>query len=161
MGENREFEALGAEETRILLSWALKSDLILRLPFLISPYYPNSSIILYHLSRMISWGGGRLSEYRGRICELAGRCTRRLNWERLYQAAIGRMLGDEELYSRFNPVEEGVVCIAPLFSGHLLGLSRIPGAFNLSRRGWLTGWFESRAWSAALEYWLMMGSDVE
>jgi hypothetical protein len=96
-------DCVGVKETLALIKHLVRSDVILKKPYNVSPYYPFAAVILYALSRAIVWGNiTELNTLRPELLSLAKRCKAVTLFEKLCLASVGAFWNDAELLSRYD-----------------------------------------------------------
>lgn len=142
----------GRKETLAFLKAVIESDLILKNPYAVSPYYPFPLVILYALSRAIVWGKiDALYDARDRLLSMTRRVSPTNDLERLCIASVGKYWNDEALQATlrwdlsFN-MKTGPFYAATNAHRYLEWLSRLR---------WTRFEFHSEALQWAMLKWLM------
>ena len=153
------YDIPGVAETENAIRLTLDSDLILRDPFVVSPYYPNSATILYLLARAIVWGKLEgLSGSLDRIRMLARSITPRNTLDILCLTSVGLLLDDAVLaqYIASLDISEGMK-VDPYFIGHF-GLGTFSWTFDLVRLPLMQFQSSSEALQWAMLLWIVENS---
>ena len=145
----------GAEETLRLIENTVNSDLILKDPFVVSPYYPNPSIILYIISRGIIFGKlEALYHLKDKILDLNAACAIKSNLEAMCIVSTDMLWGKKD-FNKFGIeyLEKGMSKTEAFFVGHFfLGKNRL--CFNLSRKPVFQIRYECEALQTAMLLWV-------
>lgn len=142
----------GRNETIAFLKAVIESDLILKNPYAVSPYYPFPLVILYALSRAIVWGKiDALYSARERLLEMVRRLSPTNDLERLCLASIGKYCNDESLHAS---VHSG--SFLKMKTGSFYAATNAHPYFEwLSRSRWTRFEFHSEALQWAMLRWLL------
>lgn len=142
----------GRRETIAFLKSVIESDLILKNPYAVSPYYPFPLVILYALSRAIVWGKiDALYDQRARLLELAYRVSPINDLERLCLASIGKYWNEASLQASIR-----LDSFSKMKTGSFYAATNAHRFFEwLSRSCWTRFEFHSEALQWAMLKWLV------
>ncbi len=145
-------ECHGRNETLAFLRQVISSELILKNPYAVSPYYPFPLVILYALSRAIVWGKiDALHDLRECILKMTRQVSPTNDLERLCLASIGKFWNDQVLQATFpsHPLRK-------MKTGAFYVASNAHPCFEwLSRCRWTRFEFHSEALQWAMLKWLL------
>jgi hypothetical protein len=142
----------GRSETISFLKAVIQSDLILKNPYAVSPYYPFALVILYALSRAIVWGKiDALYDVRERLLDLTRQVSPTNDLERLCAASVGKYWNDAAL--------QATLCLESLLkmkTGSFYAATNAHRYFEwFSRSRWTRFEFHSEALQWAMLKWLI------
>ena len=125
----------GVKETLQLIENTVNTNIILRDPFVVSPYYPNPAIILYNISRGIVFGNiETLYRLKDKILSLNASCEIKSILDALCIISTKILWGsDSRTGIGFEYLNKGIMKADDLFIAHFF-LGKCPLCFALSRK---------------------------
>ena len=155
LGKTGNLSIPGAEETIKLIANTVNSEIILRDPFVVSPYYPFPAIILYKISRGIVFG--KIDELYGlkdKILAQNDACEIKSTLDALCVTSTN------VLWGRHDPAQNGFGNLAlrqmtadVVFVAHFF-LGRSPLSFDLSRKSVFQLKYRCEALQWAMLLWI-------
>lgn len=146
--------AAGYKETVEFVREAIETDIIVRDPFISSPYYANAALLHYIIARAVVWGKiEELYDLKPALLESAGKLEPGNISELVYLLSAALIWDDERLAGKFIfrrdsiPLEMAPVVTAP-------GLHTVPCLLPLARKRLFRIVFYSEAMLLAMALWI-------
>ncbi len=159
LGKYRGLKIHGVKETINYIKTILETDLLLKFPFKISPYYPYPIAILYYISRAIHWGDiESMQTCKTNIINLARNLQPKTTLDHLYLAAIGKFWQDNEMVEVHLDFiqKKGLTGADPIFVAPFIlpVVQDLPFIYGIAKKPMSLIKFSSEAFQLALLLWL-------